>query len=315
MVVDLDRMKRTATLIACLSLIAIPAVGQPLPDAPDCPMFPPDNHWNLPVDELPVHPNSNAIVRSIGLSSGLHPDFGSGRYDGGPIGIPYVTVPGDQAKVPISFRYAGESDPGPYPIPVDAPIEGGRSSTGDRHVVVVDRDNCLLYEVFKSYRRDGGTRWRGGSGAIFDLTSNELRPRGWTSADAAGLPILPGLARFDEVDAGVIDHALRFTVEDSRRAFIYPARHYASSLTSRDLPAMGQRLRLKANFDISGFPAQAQVILQALKTYGMIMADNGSNWFISGAPNSGWNNDALHTLGDVQGRNFEVVDSTQLPRP
>jgi hypothetical protein len=278
-------------------------------------MFPPDNHWNLQVDDLPIHPNSNAIVRSIGLSDTMHADFGSGLYQGAKIGIPFVVVPGDQKKVPVRFLYADESDPGPYPIPADAPIEGGRDSDGDRHVIVVDKDNCMLYEMFSSYRRDGGARWRAGSGATWDLTSNALRPRGWTSADAAGLPILPGLARYDEVEQGVIDHALRLTVDRSRSAFIYPARHFASSLTSRDLPAMGQRLRLKADFDISGFPEQAQVILQALKTYGMIVADNGSDWFISGAPDAGWNNTALHTLGQIEGSNFEVVDTSQLPRP
>lgn len=278
-------------------------------------MFPSDNHWNLAVDELPLVENSRAIVRSIGLDQGLHPDFGSGRYDGARIGIPFVTVPGGQERVPVRFTYADESDPGPYPIPKDVPIEGGRSSDGDRHVIVVDRDECKLYELFAAYPRDGGTRWRAGSGAIWDLTSNTLRPRGWTSADAAGLPILPGLARFDEVRDGAIDHALRFTVSETRRAFIYPARHFASDLTSRDLPAMGQRLRLKRSFDISGFPAQARVILRALKTYGMIVADNGSDWYITGAPNAGWNNTALRSLGRVQGRDFEVVDTTLLPRP
>lgn len=278
-------------------------------------MFPADNHWNLRVDDLAVHANSDAIIRSIGRATGLHPDFGSGRYQGARIGIPFVTVPGDQQRVPVRFRYAGESDPGPYPIPKDAPIEGGRLSTGDRHVIVVDKADCTLYELYAAYPRDRGTRWRAGSGAIWDLNSNELRPKGWTSADAAGLPILPGLARYNEIAAGEIDHALRFTVSETRRAFIYPARHYASDLTSRNLPAMGQRLRLKQGFDISGFPEQAQVILRALKQYGMIVADNGSDWYITGAPNAGWSNSALHRLGEVQGRNFEVVDTTELPRP
>jgi hypothetical protein len=305
---------RKAVLFLCLALM-VPASAAPLPGAPDCPMFPADNHWNLRVDDLPVHQNSDAIVRSIGLATGLHPDFGSGRYQGARIGIPFVTVPADQPRVPVRFRYADESDPGPYPIPKDVPIEGGRSSTGDRHVIVVDKVRCTLYELFGAYPRDGATRWRAGSGAIWDLNSNDLRPRGWTSADAAGLPILPGLARYDEVDAGVIDHALRFTVSESRRAFIYPARHFASSLTSANLPAMGQRLRLRQDFDISGFPAQAQVILQALKTFGMIVADNGSDWYISGAPNGGWDNTALHSLSQVEGRNFEVVDTSGLPRP
>lgn len=309
-------MKRCIVSLLLLCLAAgVPATATPLPRAPDCPMFPPDNHWNLKVDDLPVHDNSRAIVRSIGLGTGLHPDFGSGRYEGARIGIPFVTVPGDQEKVPVRFTYADESDPGPYPIPPDAPIEGGRSSDGDRHVIVVDRAACTLYELFAAYPRDGGTRWRAGSGAIWNLRSNELRPKGWTSADAAGLPILPGLARYDEVRSGRIDHALRFTVSRTRRAFIYPARHFASNLTSRDLPAMGQRLRLRKGFDITGFPRQARIILRALKTYGMIVADNGSDWYITGAPHAGWDNDALRSLGRVEGRNFQVVDTTVLPRP
>jgi hypothetical protein len=309
-------MKRTMLALgACLVLTAFPAQGGRLPGARRCPVFPVDNHWNLEVDDLPVHANSDAIVRSIGLNDGLHPDFGSGRYQGARIGIPYVTVPGDQKKVPVRFTYEDESDAGPYPIPRDVPIEGGRDSDGDRHVIVVDKDACRLYELFAAYPRDGGTRWRAGSGAIWDLRSNRLRPEGWTSADAAGLPILPGLARYDEVKAGEIDHALRFTVSETRRAFVYPARHFASDQTSADLPAMGQRLRLKADFDISGYPRQARVILRALKTFGMIVADNGSDWYITGAPNRAWNNDALHNLGLVEGRNFEVVDTSELPRP
>ncbi|MEA2451741.1 MAG: hypothetical protein QOG04_451 [Actinomycetota bacterium] len=297
------------------SFVVPRATAAPLPGAPECPIFPADNQWNLPVDDLPVLGNSDAIVRSIGLSTGLHPDFGSGRYQGARIGIPFVTVPGDQKKVPVRFRYAGESDDGPYPIPKDAPIEGGRGSDGDRHVIVVDKAACKLYELFAAYPRDGGASWRAGSGATWDLNSNHLRPKGWTSADAAGLPILAGLVRYNEVADGVIDHALRFTVSETRRAFIYPARHYASDLTRRSLPAMGQRLRLKQGFDISGFPAQVQVILKALKRYGMIVADNGSDWYISGAPNGGWNNSALHRLGEVHGRDFEVVDTSELPRP
>jgi hypothetical protein len=292
-----------------------PASSHPIPGAPTCPIFPANNHWNLRVDRLPVHPRSAAIIRSIGPGSGLHPDFGSGRYNGAPIGIPFTTVPADQRRVPVSFEYDDESDPGPYPIPRDAPIEGGRSSDGDRHVIVVDRGRCKLYELFAAYPIDGGDRWRAGSGATWDLRSNKLRPRGWTSADAAGLPILPGLVRFNDVKRGSIDHALRFTVSRTRRAYIYPARHFASDLTSRDLPAMGQRLRLKASFDISGYPRQARIVLRALKRYGMIVADNGSDWFITGAPHRRWNNDALHELGRVLGRNFEVVDTTDLPRP
>lgn len=289
-----------------------PVPASPLPAAPSCPLFPADNPWNARVDNLPVHPRSDEIVGSIGRDMGLHPDFGSGKWNGGPIGIPYTTVPADQEKVPVSFDYADESDPGPYPIPADAPIEGGANSDGDRHVIVVDRDSCKLYELFAAYPHAGGSRWSAGSGAIWDLTSNRLRPRGWTSADAAGLPILPGLARYFEVRRGELDHALRFTVERTRRAFVYPARHYASDLTSRNLPAMGQRLRLKRRFDISGFPRQARVILRALKRYGMLVADNGSDWYITGAPSPHWNNDALHSLAKVEGRHFEVVDASSL---
>jgi hypothetical protein len=303
--------------IASLALLAalgatLPAASAPLPEAPACTVFPEDNPWNRRVDNLPVHRRSRAIVRSIGRDEGLHPDFGSGTWEGAPIGIPYAVVDSSQEEVPIDFTYADESDPGPYPIPADVPIEGGADSTGDRHVIVVNRDTCTLYELFAAYPKDGGSSWDAGSGAIWDLTSNDLRPRGWTSADAAGLPILPGLARFDEVDAGIIDHALRFTVSRTRRAFVYPARHYASSLDDPNLPAMGQRLRLKKSFDISGFPEQATIILRTLKRYGMLVADNGSDWFITGVPNEGWDNDALHSLQRVKGRHFEVVKAGSL---
>jgi hypothetical protein len=278
-----------------------------------CSIFPASNPWNQRVDRLPVRADSGAIVRSIGLGATMHADFGSGLYDGGPIGIPYVTVGAGQPKVHVSFDYADESDRGPYPIPPGVPIEGGRSSDGDRHVIVVDRSRCRLYELFAAYPH--GRRWTAGSGAIWNLRSNRLRPRGWTSADAAGLPILPGLARYDEVKRGRIDHALRFTAPRTRRAFIYPARHFASDLADPALPAMGQRLRLKRGYDISRFPRQARIVLQALKRYGMILADNGSPWYVSGAPNRRWSNDQLHTLGRVPGSAFEVVDTSRLPRP
>jgi hypothetical protein len=280
-----------------------------------CPVFPADNHWNLRVDSLPVHPNSDDIVRSIGAGEHMHADFGSGHYQGAPIGIPYVTVPGRQRRVRVSFDYADESDRGSYPIPRRVPIEGGRSSGGDRHVVVVDRSRCRLYELFDAHPVSGGARWHAGSGAIFNLRSNRLRRRGFTSADAAGLPILPGLARYGEVKRGHIDHALRFTVSETRRAFIYPARHFASDLTDPNLPAMGQRLRLKSGFGISRFSRQSRIVLRALKRYGMIVADNGSSWYVSGAPSSGWNNDDLHSLHGVPGSAFEVVDTARLPRP
>jgi hypothetical protein len=215
----------------------------------------------------------------------------------------------------VRFEYAEESDRGPYPIPRRVPIEGGRRSNGDRHVIVVDRDRCRLYELFAAYPIAGGSRWRAGSGAAWNLRSNRLRPRGWTSADAAGLPILPGLARYDELRGGGIDHALRFTAARTRRAFVYPARHFASDANDPDLPAMGQRLRLRAGFDISGFPPQSRAVLAALKRYGMILADNGSSWFLGGAPSSDWDNDDLHALRRVPGSSFEVVDTSSLPRP
>jgi hypothetical protein len=277
-----------------------------------CPLFPEDNVWNTPVDTLPVDARSSSYVTTIGASKSLHPDFGSGTWNGGPIGIPYTIVPGTQPEVPVTLGYADESDPGPYPIPPYAAIEGGSESDGDRHVLVLDQDNCMLYETWSTYPQPGGS-WEAGSGAIFDLRSNALRPATWTSADAAGLPILPGLIRYDEVASGEIHHAIRFTAPQTRREFIWPARHYASSLTSTQYPPMGQRFRLKADFDISSFSPEVQVILLALKRYGMILADNGSSWFISGAPDPGWNNDVLvNEFRRVTGSNFEAVDESSL---
>jgi hypothetical protein len=273
-----------------------------------CPLFPPDNIWNVPIDQMPVDPNSDAYIAAIGASTTLHPDFGSGLWAGSPIGIPYVEVPGSQPKVPVTFDYADESDPGPYPIPPDAPVEGG----SDRHVLVIDKDNCILYELFAAESQNGGSSWTAGSGAIFDLNAHALRPDGWTSADAAGLPILPGLVQYDEVASGLIDHAVRFTVPATRRAYVWPARHFASSLTDSQYPPMGQRFRLKADYNISGFSPEIQVILQAMKTYGLILADNGSAWYISGAPDERWDNDVLHELGQVPGSAFEAVDVSAL---
>jgi hypothetical protein len=297
-----------------LSALAFPAAAgaYPLPAAPKCPIFPRTNVWNKPVDSLPVVANSDAVIASIGADTGLHPDFGSGLWEGAPIGIPITVVSRAQRKSRVRFEYAGESDKGPYPLPKAVAIEGGRRSDGDRHALVVDKDNCVLYELFALYPRAGSPPWRAGSGAIWSLRSNRLRPAGWTSADAAGLPILPGLARYSEVRRGEINHALRFTVSQTQRAYVYPARHYASSLTDPNLPPMGLRVRLKASFDISGFPRQARVVLRALKRYGMIVADNGSDWFITGAPNRGWSNDQLRTLRQVTGSNFEVVDTSSL---
>lgn len=267
--------------------------------------FPDDSPWNQDISQEPVDPNSDALVASIGKDKGLHPDFGT-VYQGAPNGIPYMVVDGKQAKVPVKFQYDDESDPGPYPIPPDAHIEGGPKGDGDRHILVLDRDNLKLYEVFKAYRDGDG--WKTGSGAIFDLKSNKLRPQSWTSADAAGLPILPGLVRYDEaVEQKKIEHALRFTVVKSRRAFVPPATHYASPHTSADLPPMGMRVRLKAGFKLAGYPAECQVILKALQKYGMFVADNGGDWFLSGAPDPRWNDDNLHAMKKVKGRDFEVV--------
>jgi hypothetical protein len=275
-----------------------------------CPVFPSDNVWNADISALPVDARSASYIASIGGGGHLHPDFGSGLYDGGPIGIPYVVAPSSQTAVPVSFNYADESDPGPYPIPSNAPIEGGAQSDGDRHVLVVQSGTCKLYEMFASYPQGSG--WRAGSGAVWNLRSNALRPRGWTSADAAGLPILPGLVRYDEVAAGAINHAIRFTVSRTQRAFIWPARHLASSVTDLSAPPMGLRLRLRANVDISRFSPANRIILTALKRYGMIVADNGSNWFLSGAPDDRWSNDDLHALGAIPGSDFEVVNTSML---
>jgi hypothetical protein len=308
-------MRRTATFvgIACLAAAAATAAwATPLPGARACTVFPADNPWNRRVDTLPVAAGSDATVASIGATKTMHADFGSGLWDGGPIGIPLTVVGKSQKKSTVRFEYADESDRGPYPIPANVRIEGGPNADGDRHALILDRDACLLYELFALRRVDG--RWAAGSGAIWNLRSNRLRPSGWTSADAAGLPILPGLARYDEVARGRIDHALRFTVSRTRRAFVTPARHYASSLTDPTLPAMGERLRLKQDFDISGYPKQARIVLRALKEYGMIVADNGSDWYVSGAPDPRWSNDDLHSLGRVPGSAFEVVAPASIGR-
>jgi hypothetical protein len=262
-----------------------------------CPLFPADFTTNQRVDHLPVAASSDAIVRSIGLDDGVHADFGSGRWEGSPIGIPYTVVTRRTKRSRVAFDYADESDRVRYPIPRNVKIEGG----GDRHALLLDRSRCKLYELF-ALRREGG-RWHAGSGATWNLRKPKLRPRGWTSADAAGLPILPLLAR-----PGRIDHALRVTVSRSRRAFVWPARHFASDDEDPSLPRMGERLRLKASVDISGLPPQARRVARAMKTYGLIVADNGSDWFVSGAPSRRWDNDQLHELGGLSGSDFEVVE-------
>jgi hypothetical protein len=286
--------------------------------------FPPNNAWNTDISSASVDPDSDNLIASIGLARGLHPDFGAGRYAGAPIGIPYVVVAGSQPRVPIHFTaYGDESDPGPYPVPRDAPVEGENAdqpgSGGDRHVIVIDRDNDRLYELYRAFPNADGS-WNADSAAIFHLDSNLVRPGGrpgWTSADAAGLPIFPGLVRYDEAAAGAIRHALRFTAAHTRKAYVPPATHAASSSTDPNRPPMGMRVRLKASYAIpGGFSAPTRAILQAMKTYGMILADNGSDWYVSGAPDPRWDNDALNReLGQVKGSDFEVVRMDGLVTP
>ena len=305
-----NRLNLTRLVFALLTLTTVPLLAQS-PQLDGCQVFPPDNIWNTSVDTLPVDSNSDSYIATIGESAFVHPDFGT-MWEGAPIGIPWISVPGNQPLIPVTFLYSDESDPGPYPIPADAPIEGGPASDGDRHVLVVDRDDCVLYEMFYAFPEDGGASWSAGSGAVFDLKSNALRPSGWTSADAAGLPILPGLVRFEEVMAGEIRHALRFTVPETQKAFVWPARHHASSLTGSQYPPMGQRFRLRTDFDSSGFSVEVQVILAALKKYGMILADNGSAMYISGVPDPRWSDNNLRELRQVSASDFEAVDVSGL---
>jgi len=291
-----------AELATAAALLGVPGPGTTLAG---CPVFPRDNAFNRDISQAPVDPRSDAYIRSIGLDGALHPDFASHRY-----GIPFRTVGPGQKRVRIRFTdYGDESDPGPYPIPASAPVEGG----SDRHVLVLQRGTCRLFELFGA-RRDGAG-WSAASGATWNLRSNRSRPAGWTSADAAGLPILPGLARAGEVvGAGVITHALRVTVSRTQAAYVAPARHAASRDHDPDLPPMGLRLRLKASFSLAGFGPQARVILAALKRYGLIVADNGSDWYISGAPDRRWDDDDLHGLGRVPGSAFEAVQTPPLTR-
>lgn len=269
----------------------------------NCPVFPANNFWNARVDALPTHPMSDAWIDSIGRTESFHMDFGSGEWDGGPIGIPYNIVAGLAVpKFDAQFYYPDESDAGPYPIPENPNIEYG----SDHHLLIVDTDTCTLYEIYDASFENGG--WSGGSGAIWDLNSNALRPEPWTSADAAGLPILPGLVRYDEIAVGEIRHALRFTVEETA-GYIWPARHLTSE-AQEGIPPMGARFRLKANYDISGFPPETQILLQAMKTYGIVLADNGSNWYVSGVPDERWDNDMLHLLDVLTGNDFEAVDTS-----
>lgn len=316
-VLSAARLTRRA-LAALFAAAVLPARAgaaaiQPDPAFPaTCPMLPADNTWNTRIDAVPRDPNSDAYVRSIGADEPLRPDFASGLWEGAPIGIPFAAVSGGTQPVAVVFDYADESDPGPYPIPPDAPIEGGPAGEGDRHVLIVDAETCTLYELFDARPLPDGS-WTAGSGAVFDLRSNALRPDTWTSADAAGLPILPGLVRYEEAATGEIRHALRFTAPRTRNAYVWPARHEASDLDDPELPPMGQRFRLRADFDVSGFAPVNQAILTALQRYGMFLADNGSPWFLSGVPDARWDDDELRELvNGVTGADFEAIDISAL---
>jgi hypothetical protein len=302
---------RRALLATLVALVAVPVALAPahrLPNAPRCPVFPASSPWNARVDRWTVAPDSGRLVRSIGLDAHVHADFGSGRWQGRPIGIPVTVVGRRTPRVPVAFDYAAESDRGRYPIPSSVRIEGG----SDRHAVLVDRDACRASELF-ALRRAGPRAWAAGSGAVWDLRSNRLRPRGWTSADAAGLPILPGLARPADVGRGGLDHALRFTAPRTRRAFVFPARHFASDSSAPALPPMGTRIRLRRGVSLRGLGPQARAIAVGLKRYGALLADNGAPWFFSGVPDRRWRNDDLHGLGRLSGRDFEVVRPPRRP--
>lgn len=317
------RFARRAVLPILLATVTVTATACPpaptgTPGAPDptiggCPMMPADNYWHADVSALPVHARSSAWVTSLGRSSKFHTDFGSGLWQGAPIGFPYTVVGASQPKVPISFYYPEDSDPGPYPLPWDAPVEGGQGSVGDRHVITVDSSTCRLYEVFDAHRGASPTAaWSAGSGAVFDLRSNAMRPDTHTSADAAGLPILPGLVRYEEVASGHIDHAIRFTANRTQTAYVWPAKHQAGSTADPNVPPMGAWFRLRADYPETGLGPQALVILRAMKTHGLILADNGSSWFMSGTPDERWDNQQLSKLWSITGNDIVAVDTSGL---
>jgi uncharacterized protein YneR len=308
---DIRQSSQIPVTLGCITVNSNSRAVMPVivsgPSVSRVPIFPSDHIWNTRVDSLPVDSRSAEYIGTIGSTAYLHADFGSGMYEGNPIGIPYNIVNSSLEKKTVQFDYADESDAGPYPIPDNPSIEGG----SDHHLVIIDRDAKILYELYAAEKQADGS-WAAGSGAVFNLSGYTLRPTGWTSADAAGLAIFPGLVRYNEVETGEINHALRFTAPSTRRAYIWPARHYASSITDQTYPPMGQRFRLKSSFNTSGYSYQALIVLEALKKYGMILSDNGAPWYITGAPDEQWNNDALHTLHQLKGSDFEAVDCSSL---
>lgn len=303
------RLLRLLPLLLCCWLH--PAGLAAMSTVAGTPIFPPTNIWNTRVDHLPVDARSSLYIHTIGSTRRFHADFGSGLWQGGPIGIPYIVIPANQPRVPVTFTWPQESDPGPYPIPANAPIEGGPDSQGDRHILLVDAATARLYEVYNAWPNQDGS-WRADAGAIYDLSSHGLRPAGWTSADAAGLPILPGLVRYEEAASEAITHAIRFTAPQTRNTYVWPARHQASSLTGVEYPPMGQRFRLKASVNITRFSPVPRAIARAMQTYGLILADNGGGWYASGVPDPRWDNDALHELDVLMGQDFEAVDCSRL---
>ena len=310
-----------ASAALILGLLSGVAAGSTAPDAGGavarpvaggaCPDFPADNWWHADVRRLPVHARSDAWLRHMSPGSRLHPDFGD-AFGAQPVpyGIPITVIGAGHDKVRVRFRYAAESDRVRYPLGADTRIEGGKKAGGDRHAIILDRSTCRLYELFDTRKVDG--RWRAGSGAVWDLRSNDLRPRGWTSADAAGLPILPGLLRLGEVRSGNVDHAIRFTTDVTDRRFLWPARHQAGSVNNRSYPPMGARFRLKKSFDLSGFGSDTRVVLRAMKTYGLVLADNGSPWYFQGARSRNWPHGLLDELKSVPARAFVAVDTSSL---